>query len=76
MTRWPQLKARDVVRVLENLGFRFVRQKGSHAFYKHPVTSFSTLVPMHGGEDIGRGLLRSILREANISREDFERCLR
>lgn len=74
--RLPQLKARDLVRILHQLGFVYVRQKGSHAFYKHPMTKHSTLVPIHPGEDIGRGLLRAIMNEANISREDFEKLFR
>lgn len=73
--RWRQLKARDVVRVLTTLGFMLVRQKGSHAFYQHPITGRSTVVPIHSGEDIGRGLLRAILREAEITTKEFEENL-
>ncbi|MFY9484062.1 MAG: type II toxin-antitoxin system HicA family toxin [Patescibacteria group bacterium] len=39
-------------------------------FFKHP-DGRSTVVPSHGGEDIGRGLLREILKEAEISPMDF-----
>lgn len=73
--RLRQLKARDVVRVLTTLGFMLVRQKGSHAFYQHPITGRSTVVPIHSGEDIGRGLLRAILREAEITTKEFEENL-
>ncbi len=72
--RLPTLKARDIMRVLRKLGFYEVRQKGSHACFKHPDGRF-TLAPRHGGEDIGRGLLRQILREINISPEDFLKLL-
>ncbi|MFH1584957.1 MAG: type II toxin-antitoxin system HicA family toxin [Patescibacteria group bacterium] len=47
-----------------------MRQKGSHVFFKHQ-DGRTTLVPRHGGEDIGRGLLRQILREINVSPEEF-----
>ena len=53
------LKARQVMRALILLGFSQVRQSGSHAFFAHP-DGRTTIVPRHGGEDIGRGLLRQI----------------
>lgn len=76
MSRLPQLKARDLIRVLKALGFQQVRQRGSHAFYQHTETGRSTLVPIHGGEDIDRGLLRAILRETDISPDEFENAFR
>ncbi len=68
--RLPQLKARDIIKVLKKLGFSEVRQKGSHRCFKHPDGRF-TLVPIHGGEDISRGLLRQILREIEVSSKEF-----
>lgn len=68
--RLPSLKARDLIRVLKKIDFYQVRQRGSHICFKHDDGRF-TLVPRHGSEDIGRGLLRQILREINISPEDF-----
>jgi len=68
--RLPALKARDVIRVIEKLGFYAVRQKGSHIFFKHS-DGRTTLVPSHGGEDISRGLLREILNETKISPDEF-----
>lgn len=68
--RLPTLKSQDVIRVLKKLGFYEVRQKGSHICFRHSDGRF-TLVPRHSGEDIGRGLLRQILREAKISPKEF-----
>ena len=70
----PMLKSRDVIKVLEKLEFVELRKKGSHIFFKHK-DGRATIVPKHGGEDIGRGLLRQILREINISPEDFIKFL-
>jgi len=72
--RLPMLKARDLLRVLNELGFYEIRQAGSHRMFKHNDGRF-TMVPVHGGEDIGRGLLRTILREIDITPEEFFRYL-
>lgn len=71
MSYLPQLKAREIIRALRALGFEFKRQKGSHAFYQHPITGRSTVVPIHAGEDIDRSLLQSILRETGITPEEL-----
>lgn len=73
--RLPMLKARDIIRILKKLEFFEVRQKGSHICFKHTDGRF-TLVPCHGGEDIGKGLLRQILREIEITPKEFLKYLR
>ncbi len=72
--RLPMLKAKDLIQVLIRLGFIEVRRKGSHIFFKHTDGRF-TLVPKHNREDIGRGLLRQILREIRLSPEEFLKAL-
>lgn len=66
----PVLSSRKVCRFLEKEGFEFVRQKGSHKFYKHP-DGRTTVVPMHSNKPIKRGLLKGILKEIKMSREEF-----
>jgi predicted RNA binding protein YcfA (HicA-like mRNA interferase family) len=66
----PVVSARQLLRVLEAAGFEIIRQKGSHVRLKHPDGRVTT-VPVHASRDIGRGLLRKILRDAEISREEF-----
>ena len=51
-----------------------MRQKGAHICFKHSDGRF-TLIPIHGGEDIGRGLLRQILREIKLATEEFLKYL-
>jgi len=70
LNRLPVLKGREVIRALEDAGFRIVRQRGSHVRMKHPDGRVVT-VPVHADQDIGRGLLRKILRDAEITREAF-----
>ena len=61
-----------MARILRHLCFSLIRQKGSHAYYRHP-DGRATVLPMHRGEDLGRGLLRAILRDIEITPEEFER---
>lgn len=61
-------------RVLFKLGFARVRQRGSHVFYRHP-DGRSTTVPHHSGRDLARPLIREILREIDITPEEFRRML-
>lgn len=70
MTRLPRLRGKEVVRILERFGFEAVRTRGSHVFLKHS-DGRTTTVPVHSGEVIGPGLLRSILRDIETSMEDF-----
>ncbi len=74
MSGLPILKPKELIRILRELGFKEMRQKGSHLFFQHP-DGRTTLVPMHGREEIGRGLLRQILREIELSPEDFMKLL-
>lgn len=70
MNRLPLLKAKDLIRILNKLGFMEVRQKGSHLFFRH-FDGRTTVAPIHSGEDISRGLLHQILREISLSPKDF-----
>ena len=70
MSKLPVLKPTELVRLLERLGFQRIRQKGSHLYLRHP-DGRATVVPMHRGEDIPPGLLRSILHDIELTREEF-----
>ena len=61
-------------KVLFSLGFQSVRQKGSHVFYRHP-DGRTTTVPNHPGKDLARPLIREILREIELTPEQFQRQL-
>ena len=66
----PTLSAKELIKILSKLGFEEIRQKGSHKYFKHQDGRI-TVVPVHPGRDIGRGLLRKIIKEIEISREEF-----
>lgn len=73
-TRLPTLKAADVIRILLKLGFVHIRQSGSHIFFQHP-DGRTTLVSGHPGQDIGRGLMRQIIREVGLTPDEFSKYL-
>ena len=75
MPNLPILKPREVISALEHAGFAIVRQRGSHVRLRH-VDGRSTTVPMHAGIDIDRSLLRKILRQAEISPDEFLKLLK
>ena len=68
--RLPALSARQVIQILKQHGFVLVRQSGSHAIFRH-ADGRSTTVPIHGKRDIGRGLLRQIMRDAQLRDDDM-----
>jgi predicted RNA binding protein YcfA (HicA-like mRNA interferase family) len=70
LSRLHPVQARQVVRFLESLGFVQSRQKGSHRFFRHPDGRTAT-VPEHKGEDLGRGILAKILRDAGVKPAEF-----
>ena len=67
--RLPNVKAREMVRILEKLGFIHIRQKGSHAFFHHP-DGRKTSIPIHPG-DLPRPVLREILKQTEIRDDDI-----
>ena len=70
MSRLHPVRARDIIRYLESLGFVQVRQKGSHKFFRHHDGRTAT-IPDHKGEDLGRGILAKILRDAGVKPAEF-----
>jgi predicted RNA binding protein YcfA (HicA-like mRNA interferase family) len=68
MSRLPSISGKSLIKALRKVGFEEIRIKGSHHFVKHP-DGRCTVVPVHGGESIGKGLLMQILKDCEISRE-------
>jgi predicted RNA binding protein YcfA (HicA-like mRNA interferase family) len=64
-------KPEKIIKVLERLGFVWIRQSGSHAIFRHPDGRWTT-VPIHKGKDVGRGLVHKILKDVKLTVEEFE----
>ena len=68
MERLPILSGREIIKILEKIGYCKVRQSGSHTRLSYPNKK-SITIPNY--KIISRGLLRKILRDAEISRKEF-----
>ncbi len=70
MPKLSPINAKKLIKILEKQGFKAVHQKGSHVRLIHQ-DGRRTSVPVHAGEKVGVGLLRKILRDCNITRNEF-----
>lgn len=71
MGRLAGFKYREIAAKLRRLGFEFDRQAaGSHEIWFNAATQRSTTIPNHSG-DMPEGTLRAILKQANVSADDF-----
>lgn len=72
MPKPPILKPREVIAILESLGFHAVRQRGSPIQFRH-TDGRATTVPNHQGRDISPTLLRQIAKDIGLTWEEFTR---
>lgn len=74
MSDFPAVTGQRLIKALRKMGFEVIRRKGSHNFLQH-VDGRCTVVPVHAGETIGRGLLSQIIRDCEISAEELKKFL-
>ena len=74
MSKLPKISGKELCKILEKLGFVKIYGKGSHVRFKHS-NGRRTVVPVHGNEDLGPGLLLEIIKQIGITREEFEKLL-
>jgi predicted RNA binding protein YcfA (HicA-like mRNA interferase family) len=72
MTKLVPISGKKMCKILERLGFKKIYGKGSHVRYKHS-DGRRTVIPVHANEDIGKGLLMAILRQIELSKEEYGR---
>jgi predicted RNA binding protein YcfA (HicA-like mRNA interferase family) len=68
--RLPSISGKALVKIVEARGFVFLRQSGSHAIFGH-TDGRRTTIPIHSNRDRGRGLLRQIMRDVDLSVDDL-----
>jgi predicted RNA binding protein YcfA (HicA-like mRNA interferase family) len=74
MTKLPPLKAREVLKGLQAIGFEKIRQKGSHAIFHHQDCRRAS-IPVHPAKTISPYLLSDILKQLKIGEEEFLKAL-
>jgi predicted RNA binding protein YcfA (HicA-like mRNA interferase family) len=74
MSSSPAVSGAKLIKALRKLGFDVIRVKGSHHFLRH-ADGRCTVVPVHRGETIGRGLLAQILRDCELTKRDLHKHL-
>lgn len=71
MPKLPIISGKRLLRVFKKNGYQVIRQKGSHVFIEGAEGENGTVIPVHGNEDLGKGLLKSILNDLNLSVEEL-----
>ncbi len=75
MPRIPTVSAQKLIKVLKKKGFIYDRTKGSHQIYIRLRDNLSISIPVHKGRDLGRGITKAILQDAEISDQEFLKLL-
>lgn len=73
MSKLPVVSGKQVVKVLQKIGYYFRDQKGSHIHLRHP-NKIPLTIPNH--KEIAKGTLRTILSDAGITTEEFIKLLK
>jgi predicted RNA binding protein YcfA (HicA-like mRNA interferase family) len=72
MPKLVPISGKRLCKLLERLGFEKIHGKGSHFRFKHQ-DGRRTVVPVHANEDLGKGLLRAILKQIKISKKEYDK---
>ena len=70
----PSLGHKKLIRVLKKIGFEEARQTGSHLILLNRESKKIITVPIHN-KDIKRGLLAGIIKQADLTTEEFIKLL-
>lgn len=75
MPKLPVISARKVIKILKKKGYILDRIHGSHHVFIRESDQKSVSVPVHAGRDLGRGITLAILKDADITVDEFLRLL-
>ncbi len=74
MSKLPVVSGQDVIKALAKIGYEFDHQRGSHIVLRQNSAPFRRItVPNH--KEISKGALRSIIREAGLTVDEFVNLL-
>ena len=72
MSKLPLLSGKQVIKILQKIGYYIRNQKGSHVHLRHPIRPPLT-IPNH--REVARGTLREIIKQAGLSNDDFQKLI-
>lgn len=75
MPNIPAIPARKLIKVLKKKGFILQRVHGSHHIFIRVSDKTTLSVPVHKGQDLGRGITLAILKDAQITPQEFQQLL-
>lgn len=76
MPKLPTLTAKKFIKAIKKDGFYLDRSKGSHHTFLNPhKPDSSVVVPVHPGQDLGKGLLKSLIKDAKLTEAQFLKLL-
>ncbi|MFH1050489.1 MAG: type II toxin-antitoxin system HicA family toxin [bacterium] len=70
MSNLKSYSGKELLSILQKAGFEIIRVKGSHHYLRNQEGR-STVIPIHSGENIGIGLLMKILKDIELTKEEF-----
>lgn len=70
----PILSGKEIVKIFESLGWKVSRQRGSHIIMIKQSEIVTLSVPNH--REVARGTLRSLIRSANLTVEEFIKAIK
>lgn len=76
MPKLNLLPAKKMVKILKRLGFEELRVKGSHHFFRNPITNKTATIPVHKNEYLSIGILKEILKDIELDIEEYEKMRR
>ena len=71
MPKLVPVTPRRMIKILKYLGFEEIRIKGSHHFFINQISKKSTTIPVHSNEVLGIGILKMILRDIDLSVDEY-----
>jgi len=71
MAKLPAISGKDAVRAFCKAGYEVDRISGSHHILRHPAKPERLSIPVHAGKTLGRGLLRSQIKVAGLTEDEF-----
>ncbi len=76
MPKLAPISGKKMVKFLKRCGFEVIRIKGSHHFLANEESGFVTTVPVHSNEDLIISMIKDILSDVDMSRDEYEKLRR